>query len=196
MASITVGAIAGLASAGASAFSASQQAGAAGKAAENLQPFTTQGGIAANVLGTRLGTDYQSSPGYQWQLQQGIDAIQNSASAQGGVVSGNTLKALQTYGTGLANQNYQQWINNLLSLAQLGGNAATGQGNFLTQQGNANAAGTVGTTNALTNMLPFLANMFQSNPGALNSTIASGSPLLTGAGADPSAVFGAGGLGF
>lgn len=58
---------------------------------------------------------YQQSPGYQWQLSQGLGAISNAASAQGGVQSGNTLKALTTYGEGLANQDYQQAYNNYLN---------------------------------------------------------------------------------
>lgn len=173
MASVTAGAIAGLASAGASAYSASAQAGAAGKAAKTLQPFTDPGRFATIAAGNSLGlTDpthlggvgaFQGSPGFQWQLQQGMDAIQNSASAQGGVVSGNTLKALQTYGQGLANQDWYNYLHTLLNLGGLGENAAAGVGNAFMNQGNAQAAGTVGTTNALTNILPFL--LGGSNPG-------------------------------
>jgi hypothetical protein len=51
---------------------------------------------------------FQASPGYQWQLGQGINAIQNSAAGKTGAVSGNTLQALQGYGTGLAQQD---WYN-------------------------------------------------------------------------------------
>lgn len=55
---------------------------------------------------------FQSSPGYQFQLQQGINAIQNAAGPKTGVLSGNTLQALQTYGTGLANQDWYNWLTN------------------------------------------------------------------------------------
>lgn len=55
---------------------------------------------------------FQSSPGYQFQLQQGVNAIQNAAGPKTGVLSGNTLQALQTYGTGLANQDWWNWLNN------------------------------------------------------------------------------------
>jgi hypothetical protein len=55
---------------------------------------------------------YQQSPGYQFELQQGLGAIQNAAVPGQGSISGNTLKALQTYGTGLANQDFQQAYNN------------------------------------------------------------------------------------
>ena len=58
---------------------------------------------------------YQQSPGYQFQMDQGLGAISNAASAQGGVQSGNTLKALTTYGQGLANQDYQQAYQNYVA---------------------------------------------------------------------------------
>lgn len=55
---------------------------------------------------------FQSSPGYQFQLQQGVNAIQNAAGPKTGVLSGNTLQALQSYGTGLANQDWYNWLTN------------------------------------------------------------------------------------
>jgi hypothetical protein len=55
---------------------------------------------------------FQQSPGYQFQLQQGVNAIQNAAGPKTGVLSGNTLQALQTYGTGLANQDWYNWLTN------------------------------------------------------------------------------------
>lgn len=54
---------------------------------------------------------YQQSPGYQWQLNQGINAVQNSAAAKGGVAGGNTLEALTQYGQGAANQDYYNAMN-------------------------------------------------------------------------------------
>lgn len=51
---------------------------------------------------------FQQSPGYQYQLQQGQNAIQNSAAGRGGLVGGNALMALQQNGQGLANQD---WYN-------------------------------------------------------------------------------------
>lgn len=60
-----------------------------------------------------LTSQFQASPGYQWQLGQGINAIQNSAAGQTGALSGNMLKGLQTYGTGLANQDYWNFYNAL-----------------------------------------------------------------------------------
>lgn len=55
-----------------------------------------------------------SSPEYQFALNQGTDAIQKSAAARGGLLSGGTLKGLTQYGQGLASQAYQQAYNNAL----------------------------------------------------------------------------------
>lgn len=44
-----------------------------------------------------------------------MDAIQNSAAGKTGAISGNMLKALQTNASGLANQDYSQWYNNLVN---------------------------------------------------------------------------------
>ena len=181
---------------------ANTQAGAAEQAAQiqqqefntttkNLAPFL-QGGT--NTLATLLkqlgiGTNgqltpgaplttpfnaslYHQSPGYQFQLNQGLNAVQNASSATGGINSGNTLKALTQYGQGVANQDYyqgqqvyqgqqNQLFNYLQTLAgsgqnagaqlgALGNAAAANQGNFVTQAGNALAAGTIGQANALT----------------------------------------------
>ena len=116
--------------------------------------------------------DLANTPGYKFQLQQGLDALQNSASATGGLGGGNTLKALMGYGQGLASETYQQQLqdymaqqqqsfNQLDTLAGSGQNAAANLGAIGSQvagnigsniigAGNAAAAGTVGVTNALT----------------------------------------------
>jgi hypothetical protein len=57
-----------------------------------------------------VGTNYQQSPGYQFQLGQGINAVQNAASATGGINGGNAQKAISQYATGLAGQDYYNWL--------------------------------------------------------------------------------------
>ena len=120
-----------------------------------------------------MGTSFQSSPGYQFALNQAMGAVTNSAAARGGIGGGNTLAALQHYGVGLANQDYYNWLgdyfgqaNNYVgqvgNMAQLGQNSAVNVGsqgntamnnigNSLMGAGNARAAGTMGVANALTN---------------------------------------------
>jgi hypothetical protein len=130
---------------------------------------------------------YQQSPGYAWQMGQGISAVQNSASAGGGIKGGNTLAALTTFGQGLANSDYQQAYQNYIQqqqqrYAQLSGvsgqgaNAAANLGGFSANvgaqigsnaigAGNALAAGTIGQANAYgggLNSLAQLSNLYGS----------------------------------
>ena len=99
---------------------------------------------------------FQTSPGYQFQMDQGLAAIDQSAIARGNLNSGATLKALNAYGQGLANQEYQQYLANLggiasqgtvgasglLGTSQQAGNLAIGRGQAK-DQGNQAAAGNI-----------------------------------------------------
>ena len=57
------------------------------------------------------GAVFQASPGYQYQLNQAMNAVQNSAAGRTGAVSGNMLRGLQSNATGLAGQDYWNWYN-------------------------------------------------------------------------------------
>ena len=59
--------------------------------------------------------DARNSPGYQFELGQGISAIQRSAAARGGLGSGSTLKGLESFGTGLADSTYGDVFNRSLA---------------------------------------------------------------------------------
>lgn len=63
-----------------------------------------------------------STPGYQFALGQGENAIQDSAAARGGLVSGNAATSLNNYAQGAADTNYQQVYNNAMQQYQLGYN--------------------------------------------------------------------------
>lgn len=56
-------------------------------------------------------TGFQTSPGYQFQLQEGNDAIRRAASAGGMRLSGAALKDQAQFTTGLAAQDYGNWWN-------------------------------------------------------------------------------------
>src|SRR3974390_3150307 len=60
----------------------------------------------------------EATPGYQFQLQQGMQALENSAAARGGLLSAGTGKQLEQYGQGLASTNYQQVYNNAMQQYQ------------------------------------------------------------------------------
>jgi hypothetical protein len=180
--------------AGASIMGANAQADAAQASADaqmkmykqtraDLLPYNQQGQAAGAMLGNRLTeltspivmdqATLRNTPGYQFNLSQGLKSVQNGAAARGLGLSGAAMKGAAAYATGLADSTYQNQFNNantnqtnaynrLIGVTQLGENAAaqTGAygtqtaanvGNSLIQGGNAQAAGYLGAANALTN---------------------------------------------
>jgi len=67
----------------------------------------------------------RSIPGYQFAYDQGLQAVERSAFARGTGLTGGTLKALQRFGTGLADQTYENRVRDYLSLADLGARTVT-----------------------------------------------------------------------
>ena len=89
-----------------------------------------------------------ATPGYQFTLDQGLKAAQNSASARGLGASGAALKGASTYATGLADSTYGDTFNRALTSYTTNRNNALG--NFTTNYGVASDAvnrllGIVGT---------------------------------------------------
>jgi hypothetical protein len=70
--------------------------------------------------------NYQQSPGYTWQLEQGLRGVDASAAARGMLRSGATLKGEMAYAEGLANQDFGQYYQRLAGLSTLGESAAAG----------------------------------------------------------------------
>lgn len=108
---------------------------------------------------TYSGQDLYNDPSYQFRLQQGQDAIQSSAAARGGLLSGATLKALQGYGQDMASQEYQNaynrfnadqtnQYNRLSNIVGMGQNASAQQGNYGMQTAQAVANNTMAGANA------------------------------------------------
>lgn len=57
----------------------------------------------------------EQTPGYQFQLQTGTNAINENAAATGNLLSGNTGTALENYGQGLAQTDYNNLYNQALN---------------------------------------------------------------------------------
>lgn len=114
-----------------------------------------------------------ADPGYAFQLQQGNQALQNSAAAGSGALSGAALKDLIGYNQQFAGSAYNDAFNRyqtqtgniyerLMGVSQLGQNAAAGvgasgvalagnAGQAMSNAGAAYGAGMVGAGNALAN---------------------------------------------
>lgn len=107
---------------------------------------------------------FQASPGYNFVRNEGMRGIENSFAARGGAASGNALRRLAEFNTGLASQEHGNWWNQQAGLAGVGqaatnslgafgANAANNAGGLMQNQANARASGIEGNTNAWSNTL-------------------------------------------
>jgi len=121
-------------------------------------------------------SDFEADPGYAFRLSEGVKALDRSAAARGGLLSGATLKGSQKYGQEMGSLEFQKaydryqtnranQLNPLMGYAtgpgmsatsastaavgNFGNAAATGYGNI----GQARASGYIGGANALNSAL-------------------------------------------
>lgn len=135
-------------------------------------------------------------PAYQFDMQQGLNAVQRSAAASGSLQSGGTLKSINDYAQGMASNEYQNaynrfmtsqntQFNRLASLAGIGqtANSAIGQagqsmanniGNIATSNANAQGAATIAQGNAWSGALSGIGNAGMQ--GLMLSKLGSGYP--------------------
>lgn len=135
----------------------------------DLAPYRQAGYTALNELGTETApggdlnrdftlADFNADPGYQFRMDQGQQALERSASARGGLLSGGAGKALERYGQDYASNEYSSAysrfnndrttrFNRLSALSGIGQQAT----NTTTQQGastaNSIAENTLGAGN-------------------------------------------------
>lgn len=160
-----------------------------------------EGGAENGSLMQNFGMDqFQADPGYQFRMDEGMRALEGSAAARGGLLSGATMKAIQKYGQGVASQEYGNAYNRYTAdqtnqYNRLAGLVNTGMGatnqtsnaaaNFANNAssniigaGNAAAAGQIGTANALVGGINSGINAYQNNQ--LMQMIQQPSPSLAG----------------
>ncbi len=95
------------------------------------------------ATGQDISNVVNNLPGMQFEQSQGINAIQNAASASGQLNSGNMLQALNQYGQGVSQKYYQNYMQNLGNLSSAG-NAASQQAGQGANQLGQNVAGAYG----------------------------------------------------
>lgn len=192
---------------------AQEQAGATDRAAalsnaqyyqtrEDQAPFREAGINALGVLQRTAGNvppsfkftnqDMYADPGYGFRFSEGQKALDRSAAARGGLISGGALKAATRFGQEMGSQEYQnaynraftgygadvarenQLYNRQAALAgigqtatnltnQAGASNAANVGNLMTSGAAASAAGRVGEANALTSGIGTYLNYNQGN---------------------------------
>ena len=114
---------------------------------------------------------FTADPGYAFRVSEGMKALDRTAAARGGLISGAALRGATRYGQEMGSQEYQNAFNryqtsrantlnpfqSLAGVAQSSANTLTGAAGQLGQQmgsniigaGNAAAAGQVGAANAI-----------------------------------------------
>ncbi len=101
-----------------------------------------------------------TSPGFEFVREEGLRGIENRFAAQGGAQSGNALRRLAEFNTGLASQEFGNFFNRQLNLAGLGagpvqagvqaGTQISGNiSNALQRQGDVRASGILGANQAV-----------------------------------------------
>jgi hypothetical protein len=126
---------------------------------------------------------FKADPGYAFRMSEGMKALERSAAARGGLLSGATLKGTQRFGQDLASTEFQNAFNRyqaertgtlnpfqaLAGVAQTSANTLGQQagafGNAMASNiigaGNAQAAGQIGQANAFSSGLGQGINFYQ-----------------------------------
>jgi len=129
--------------------------------------------------------NFQADPGYAFRMDEGMKALERSAAARGGLLSGGTLKGIQRFGQDLASTEYTNAFNryqaeraarlnplqSLLGAGQSSANTLTnaagalgqGLGQSAIAGGNAQASQYMNTANVLTNALNQGVNLYAQN---------------------------------
>jgi hypothetical protein len=113
---------------------------------QDLLPYMQVGQQAIPLLQQLYSGDFsgfESSPDYQFALQQGIGNLDKSAAARGGLFGGGHQRELSQFNQGLASQYLGNYRGGLMQLLGVGQNAATQTGQF-----GANAANNIGNAQA------------------------------------------------
>lgn len=193
---------AGVAGAAGSVIAGQEQAGAAKDATQaqlamynqtrsDLMPYMTGGNAAfaqvQALLGLNGGSNKQmlqtlrNTPGYQFALKQGEQGLDRSAAARGLQLSGGQMKDSMSFNQGMADQNYNNYYNQLMGVSGLGenaaaqtGNAATATGQGMSQSimagGAASASGIAGAANGIGSSLYQYGMMNPSQTGSYDAT--------------------------
>jgi hypothetical protein len=151
---------------------------------------------------TPFGTEqFQADPGYAFRLKEGQQALERSAAARGGLISGGALKAATRYGQEMGSQEYTNAFNRYQAertarlqplqaltgmgqstgqqISQAGQTMASNVGDAMGSAAAARASGYVGGANALTSGLGTYLNYSQGQ-NYLNALRGSGVNSPTG----------------
>lgn len=155
----------------------------AGKTA--LDAYMGELGLSDAAKAGTFQSGFKTTPGYQFQVEEGEKGAINNLAALGMKNSGAALKSLTRFRQGLADQTYNNYLDRL-SAASTGGqasvqnqNAAGAQyaqtgGQIMQDRGAATASGYVGGANAWSNALANMTNQAGFALGGLSNNFGQG----------------------
>lgn len=111
-----------------------------------LDPYATAAAPAAGLYSDAIGLNggagndravaaFQTGPGYQFQMDQGMQALQRLNASRGRLDSGNTMIDAMGFAGGLANQEYGNWLDRLQGQQEFGAGIAGGRAGIYTGTG-------------------------------------------------------------
>lgn len=139
------------------------------EAQRKVQPFIDSGTSAVG----RINASYEdpntflNTPDYQFGVKEGMNALQNSSAARGGMLGGNFLRGAVQFGQDYGTNYLQRYRAGLMTTANMGASAAAGAagatgafnnnntagagqvGGAMNYLGGAQASGAVGASNAV-----------------------------------------------
>ncbi len=145
--------------------------------------------------------DFEADPGYGFRMSEGMKALERSAAARGGLLSGATLKGITRFGQDTASAEYLNAFNryqtnranqlnplqSLMGAGQTSANTLSGamgqagqrMSNAMLAGGAARASGYTGMANAVTSGLSTGANLYMQYPlyRAMGQYYGGGAPI-------------------
>ena len=115
---------------------------------ESVNQLATElrpGGRFATSTPFNFRYDQNTDPGYGFRFSEGMEGLERSAAARGGLLSGATLRGITCYGQDMGSQEYQNAFNRYVT----GFNANTGERNQLYNR----LAGVAGTGQTAVNQI-------------------------------------------
>lgn len=117
----------------------------------SVDPYMKAGVDASNQL-SNPAESFTTSPGYNFRMDQGVEAVAGSKAVNGLLRSGGAMKALNDYGQGMASNEFGNWwqqqqgrVNTGISASGIGAGVANANsaaiGTAATNQANAGFAG-------------------------------------------------------
>jgi len=140
-----------------------------------------------NAIISRIGAGYKESPGYQWRLNQGENAINNAAATNGMAGTAQHQQQAGELADNLASQDYETFLNHALGLRSEG---LTGRGDIEKGFFNTGAGASGSLAASLANLLKSRAYLGYENAknknkqlnDALSSVFSMGGSMGGGAG--------------